>query len=92
MTLLSSCINVTSSYCLHSPFYDSNLVRLAADLCLSLDSFAFVDDSAAECAEVEAALGSKGVLVLHVNRKTPLATCLAIVSAVVPAPSHAHIL
>lgn len=40
-----------------------NIASLAQDLCLALDSFVFVDDNAAECAEVQAQC--LGVTVLH---------------------------
>eukprot|EP00929_Paragymnodinium_shiwhaense_P120526 TRINITY_DN92488_c0_g1_i1.p1 TRINITY_DN92488_c0_g1~~TRINITY_DN92488_c0_g1_i1.p1 ORF type:complete len:927 (+),score=122.59 TRINITY_DN92488_c0_g1_i1:109-2889(+) len=41
----------------------ANVLSLAQDLCLALDSIVFVDDSAAECADVQA--HCPGVAVLH---------------------------
>ncbi|CAK0837364.1 unnamed protein product [Prorocentrum cordatum] len=47
----------------------ANLRDLAARLCLSLGSFAFVDDSPAECAEVAAAASADGAAVVQVPRE-----------------------
>lgn len=41
-----------------------NIIALANDMCLGLDSFIFVDDSVCECADVQASC--PGVAVLHI--------------------------
>jgi HAD superfamily phosphatase (TIGR01681 family) len=50
----------------------ANLRRLAADLCLDLGSFVFVDDSPLECAEVRAGCAESGLAVVQLPREPEL--------------------